>query len=41
MVLVPEVATAEVRTPSEAAMRDDVRTVGIEPLFVRGVSDAV
>ena len=36
-----EAAAAEVRAPSEAAMRDDVRAMGIEPLFVRGVSDAV
>ena len=27
--------------PSDAAMDDDVRRLGIEPLFVRGVSDAV
>ena len=27
--------------PADAAMDDDVRRLGIEPLFVRGVSDAV
>ncbi|MDE0451617.1 MAG: aldo/keto reductase [Gammaproteobacteria bacterium] len=36
-----EAAAAEIRAPPDAAMRDDVRAMGIEPLFVRGVSDAV
>lgn len=36
-----EAAATEVRAPSDAAMRDDARAMGIEPLFVRGVSDAV
>ena len=36
-----EAAAATVSSPSEDAMREDVHALGIEPLFVRGVSDAV
>ena len=36
-----EAASAVQSAPSDDAMEDDVRTLGVEPLFVRGVSDRV
>ena len=36
-----EAAAESAPAPSEDAMREDVQALGIEPLFVRGVSDAV
>ena len=36
-----EAAGTAPESPPEAAMRADVEGLGIEPLFVRGVSDAV
>ena len=36
-----EAAAEAAPAPSEDAMREDVQALGIEPLFVRGVSDAV
>ena len=34
-------AAAEAVTPEETTIREDMEHLGIEPLFVRGVSDAV
>ena len=36
-----EAASAVQSAPSDDAMQDDVQTLGVEPLFVRGVSDRV
>ncbi len=39
--IVLSAADQSVQTPSEEALRADIKQLGIEPLFVRGVSDSI
>ena len=39
--IVLEAASESIRAPAEEALRADTEELGIEPLFVRGVSDAI